>query len=184
MSTISMEERKSLESKVKLFIHSIGAPENATSSLVNLFEPLLSGLNAKVEYSEIREILLRMDKGFEAMDKRFEYMQNYMDKHFEAMDKRFEYMQNYMDKHFEAIDKRFEDMQKHTDKRFEDMQKHTDKRFEYMQNYMDKRFEAMDKRFEDLQKYMDKRFVMILSFVSFALLAMPAIITLILKFMQ
>ena len=140
MSSISIEERKSLESKIKLFIHSIGAPENATSSLVNLFEPLLSGLNAKVEYSEIREILLRMDKGFEAMDKRFE-----------AIDKRFEDMQKYMDKRFEAIDKRFEDM---------------------------------NKRFEDMQKYMDKRFVMLLSFVSLAFLAMPAIITLILKFMQ
>ena len=111
MSSISIEERKSLESKVKLFIHSIGALENATSSLVHLFEPLLSGLNAKVEYSEIREILLRMDKGFEAMDKRFEAMQKYMDKRFEAMDKRFEDMQKYMDK-------RFEDMQKYMDKRF------------------------------------------------------------------
>ena len=115
MSAISMEERKSLESKAKLFIHSIGASENATSSLVNMFEHLLSRLNAKVEYSEIREILLRMDKGFEAMDKRFE---------------------------------------------------------------------SIDKRFEDMQKYMDKRFIMILSFVSLAFLAMPAIITLILKFMQ
>ena len=147
MSSLSIGERKSLESKAKLFIHSIGAPENATSSLVNLFEPLLSGLNAKVEYSEIREILLRMDKGFEAIDKRFEDMQRYMDKR------------------FEAIDKRFEDM----NKRFEDM---------------NKRFEDMNKRFEDLQKYMDKRFIMMLSFVSLAFLAMPAIITLILKFVQ
>ena len=60
-------------------------------------------------------------------------MQQNMDKRFEAIDKRFEQMQQNMDKRFEEnryyMDKRFEDLMHHTDKRFEDM----DKRFRLMQ---------------------------------------------------
>ena len=127
MQAISLEERKSLESKAKLFLQAIGAPENAVPPLVNLVEPLHSELNTKVERFELKEILIKMEKGFELMEKRFE-----------------------------AVDKRFEDMQR----------------------YMDKRFEAVDKRFED----MDKRFTVLTWFVALAFLAMPVILTLILRF--
>jgi chaperonin cofactor prefoldin len=89
----------------------------------------------------IKTILVEMDKRFDAVDKRFEAMQ-------EQMDKRFHAMQEHMDKRFEAMDKRFESM----DKRFEAMQEHTDKRFESM----DKRFESMDKRFEELTRRIDR----------------------------
>ncbi|MDI6736822.1 MAG: hypothetical protein QME42_11650, partial [bacterium] len=50
-------------------------------------------------------------------------------KRFEAMDKRFEAMQ-------EQMDKRFETMQEQMDKRFETMQEQMNKRFEAMQEQM------------------------------------------------
>ena len=51
--------------------------------------------------NEIKLLAESMKQGFEAIDKRFEDMYNYMNKRFEAVDKRFE-----------AVDKRFEDMNK------------------------------------------------------------------------
>ncbi|MHA1405740.1 MAG: hypothetical protein ACTSSI_18410 [Candidatus Helarchaeota archaeon] len=64
-----------------------------------------------------------MNKRFEAMDRRFEALQEEMNKRFEAMDKRFEAMQEEMNKRFEAMDKRFEAM----DRRFTGLDKKLDK---------------------------------------------------------
>ncbi len=65
---------------------------------------------------EIRISREEANKRFEAMDKRFEAMQEQMDKRFDAMqkqmDKRFEAMQEQMDKRFEAVDRRFEEQTK------------------------------------------------------------------------
>jgi Flp pilus assembly protein TadB len=52
----------------------------------------------------IKQILVEMDKRFDAVDKRFE-----------AMDKRFEAIQIQMDKRFEAVDKRFDAAEKRFD---------------------------------------------------------------------
>ncbi len=67
-----------------------------------------------------------------------------MTERFQAMDRRFEDLQEAMDKRFEAVDKRFEAM----DARFADARDASDRRFEAVE----KRFEAMDRRFDDLQK--------------------------------
>jgi predicted RNase H-like nuclease (RuvC/YqgF family) len=71
----------------------------------------------------IKSILERMEKGFDAMDKRFETIQLDMDKRFEAVDKRFEAMQKEMDRRFDVVDKRFESM----DKRFEELTRRIDR---------------------------------------------------------
>ena len=52
----------------------------------------------------------KIDARFEAMDKRFEAMQEQMDKRFEQMGKRFEAMQEQMDKRFEKVYERFDQM--------------------------------------------------------------------------
>jgi len=59
-----------------------------------------------------------METRFEAMDRRFESLQELMetrfeamDRRFESMDKRFEAMQKQMDVRFEAVDRRFTSMQ-------------------------------------------------------------------------
>ena len=52
----------------------------------------------------IKQILVEMDKRFEAMDKRFEAV----DKRFEAVDKRFDAMQAQMDKRFDALTRRID----------------------------------------------------------------------------
>jgi hypothetical protein len=88
---------------------------------------------------ELKNLGIRMDERFEAMDKRFDLMLNMMDERFEAVDKRFDLVLKMMEERFDAVDKRFEAV---------------DKRFEAV----DKRFEAVDKRFEDIQHYMDRRF--------------------------
>ena len=59
----------------------------------------------------IKQILVEMDKRFDAVDKRFDAV----DKRFEAMDKRFEAIQIQMDKRFEAVDKRFDAAEKRFD---------------------------------------------------------------------
>jgi DNA anti-recombination protein RmuC len=97
----------------------------------------------------IKTILVEMDKRFDAVDKRFEAMQ-------EQMVKRFDAMQEQMDKRFEAVqeqmEKRFEAIQEQMDKRFDAV----DKRFEAVQEQMDKRFDAVDKRFEMLTRRIDR----------------------------
>ncbi len=64
----------------------------------------------------IKTILVEMDKRFDAVDKRFEALQEQMDKRFDAMwqqaDKRFESM----DKRFESMDKRFEELTRRIDR--------------------------------------------------------------------
>ena len=60
----------------------------------------------------IKQILVEMDKRFDAVDKRFE-----------AMDKRFEAIQIQMDKRFEAVDKRFDA----AEKRFDALTKRVDR---------------------------------------------------------
>jgi len=66
----------------------------------------LSGVVATKE--DIKELILQMDKRFEAVDKRFEAMQQQMDKRFDAMqqqmDKRFDAMQQQMDKRFTKVE--------------------------------------------------------------------------------
>jgi DNA anti-recombination protein RmuC len=75
----------------------------------------------------IKTILVEMDKRFDAVDRRFEAMQEQMDKRFDAVDKRFEAMQEQMDKRFDAVDKRFEAMQEQMDKRFEALTRRIDR---------------------------------------------------------
>ena len=70
----------------------------------------------------IQQILVTMDKRFEAMDKRFETM----DKRFEAMDRRFEAVEkrfDLVDKRFDLIDKRFDA----TEARFEALTRRIDR---------------------------------------------------------
>ena len=64
----------------------------------------------------IKTILEQMDKRFDAVDKRFEAVQEQMDKRFNAADKRFEAMQEQMDKRFDAVDKRFEQLTRRIDR--------------------------------------------------------------------
>jgi DNA anti-recombination protein RmuC len=68
----------------------------------------------------IKTILVQMDKRFDAVDKRFESMQQNMDKRFESMqqnmDNRFESMQQNIDKRFEASEKRFEALTRRLDR--------------------------------------------------------------------
>lgn len=64
----------------------------------------------------IQTILVQMDKRFEAMDRRFESLQ-------EEMTRRFEALQAEMDRGFEGVDKRFEAM----DKRFEELTRRIDR---------------------------------------------------------
>jgi len=90
-----------------------------------------------IQLSLLKEHFLTRDEFLDAMDR--------MDKRFEAIDKRFDAMQQQMDKRFEA-------MQQQMDKRFDAMQRQMDKRFEAMQQQMDKRFEAVYKRFDDVDK--------------------------------
>jgi predicted RNase H-like nuclease (RuvC/YqgF family) len=75
----------------------------------------------------IQTILVQMDKRFEAMDRRFESLQ-------EEMTRRFEALQTEMGKRFEAVDRRFETLQAE----------------------MDRRFEVVDKRFEELTRRIDR----------------------------
>ena len=59
----------------------------------------------------IKQILVEMDKRFDAMDKRFETVEKRfeaVDKRFEAVDKRFEVMQAQMDKRFDALTRRID----------------------------------------------------------------------------
>ena len=66
----------------------------------------------------IKQILVEMDKRFDAVDKRFDAVDKRFDaveKRFEAMDKRFEAIQIQMDKRFEAVDKRFDAAEKRFD---------------------------------------------------------------------
>jgi len=88
----------------------------------------------------IKTILEQMDKRFEAVDKRFDLMQEEMNRRFEAVDKRFEIMQEEMNRRFEAVDKRFAAV----DKRFDAV----DKRFETLQSEMNKRFEGLTRRID------------------------------------
>ena len=46
----------------------------------------------------IKTVLVEMDKRFDAVDKRFEAMQNQMDKRFDAVDKRFEELTRRLDR--------------------------------------------------------------------------------------
>ena len=46
----------------------------------------------------IKTILVEMEKRFDAVDKRFEAMQNQMDKRFDAVDKRFEELTRRLDR--------------------------------------------------------------------------------------
>jgi chaperonin cofactor prefoldin len=64
----------------------------------------------------IKTILVQMDKRFDAVDKRFEAMQEQMNKRFDAVDKRFD-----------AVGKRFESMQEQMDKRFEALTRRIDR---------------------------------------------------------
>jgi DNA-binding ferritin-like protein (Dps family) len=103
----------------------------------------------------IKTILVEMGKRFDAVDKRFESVQQDMDRHFDAMekrfeavDKRFETAQQEMDRRFDAMERRFEAI----DKRFEAMQQDMDRRFDAME----RRFEAVDKRFEELTRRIDR----------------------------
>ena len=52
----------------------------------------------------IKQVLVNMDKRFEAVDRRFEAV----DKRFEAMDKRFEAIQDQMEKRFDTLTRRID----------------------------------------------------------------------------
>ncbi len=91
MQTISEAERKNLEHKVRLFLGTISVTEieKAVSAMINLMEPVHLELDAKADRNELRDILLEIkalredvNKRFEAVDKRFEDMQQYMDRRF------------------------------------------------------------------------------------------------------
>ena len=59
----------------------------------------------------IKQILVEMDKRFDAVDKRFEAVDRRfeaIDKRFEAVDKRFEVIQAQMDKRFDALTRRID----------------------------------------------------------------------------
>jgi replicative DNA helicase len=65
---------------------------------LDLFERII------VIETELKNLGVRMDERFDAMEKRFEALQHQMDKRFEAMQKQ-------MDERFTAVDKRFSSMQ-------------------------------------------------------------------------
>jgi hypothetical protein len=92
-----------------------------------------------------------VDRRFEAMDERFRALQEEMDRRFEAVERRFEAMderfralQEEMDRRFQAMEERFRALQEEMDRRFQAM----DERFRALQLEMARRFEAVDRRFE------------------------------------
>jgi chaperonin cofactor prefoldin len=77
------------------------------------------------------DIIMRSnERRFEAIDKRFDDLKDYVDK-------RINDLKDYVDKRFEAVDKRFESLEK---------------RIEDLKGYVDKRLEDMDKRLESLER--------------------------------
>ena len=96
------------------------------------------------------EILKKLDK----IEHNQELLKQEMKLRFEAVDKRFEMMNENFNKRFEDMNenfnKRFEDMNENFNKRFEAI----DKRFEMINENFNKRFEAIDKRFEMLTNFM------------------------------
>ena len=67
---------------------------------------------------------------------------------FDAVDRRFEEMNERLAERFDAVDRRFEEMGKRSDERFEEMGKRSDERFAAV----NVRFEDMNKRFEDMKQ--------------------------------
>ncbi len=92
----------------------------------------LSGVVATKE--DIKELILQMDKRFEAVDKRFEAMQQQMDKRFDAMQ--------------QQMDKRFDAMQQQMDKRFDAMQQQMDKRFTKVETILNEIRQTIGRPFE------------------------------------
>ncbi|MFP4374664.1 MAG: hypothetical protein ACLFPO_10055 [Spirochaetaceae bacterium] len=91
--------------------------------------------NVQSELKIQREVMIER---FDAMDRRFEAMQ-------EQMDVRFTAMQKQIDARFDASDRRFETMQKQMDERFTALQKQ-----------MDVRFDQVDKRFEQQGRHTNR----------------------------
>jgi len=63
------------------------------------------------------------------------------ERRFEAIDKRFDDLKDY-------VDRRFNDLKEYVDKRFESLEK----RIEDLKGYVDKGLEAVDKRLESLER--------------------------------
>lgn len=104
---------------------------------------------SRITDREIIESLTRLDAGqqalakemhqrFEAVDQRFEAME-------ESINQRFEAMEENINQRFEAVDQRFQAMEKTINQRFEAV----DQRFELLEKNMDQRFSALDKRLDD-----------------------------------
>ena len=98
----------------------------------------------------------RLDRRFDAIDKRFDVIDqrfDVIDKRFDAVDRRFETIDgrfDAVDRRFDAVDRRFETM----DGRFETI----DRRFVAMDGRfetIDRRFDAMDARFEAVDRRFD-----------------------------
>ena len=102
--------------------------------------------NVESELKIQREVMIER---FDAMDRRFEAMQ-------EQLDVRFTAMQDRSDERFDAMDRRFEAMQKQMDDRFTAVQKQMDDRFTAMQKQMDVRFDQVDKRFEQQGRHTNR----------------------------
>lgn len=84
---------------------------------------------------------------------------------FQAMEKRFDLLQQSMDRQFAAIDQRFEQTREEMNLRFEQTQQSMDRNFEFTRLEMNRRFEekqqSMDRQFESVEKRLDsfeKRF--------------------------
>ena len=66
--------------------------------------------------------------------------------------------QQAMQQRFEAIDQRFNDMEKRSEQRFNDMEKRSEQRFTAMEKQNDQRFTSIDHRFTAMEKQNDQRF--------------------------
>lgn len=71
---------------------------------------------------------------------------------FQAMEKRFDLLQQSMDRHFAAIDQRFEQTQQSMDRNFEFTRQEMNRRFEEKQQSMDRQFESVEKRLDSFEK--------------------------------
>ena len=76
--------------------------------------------------------------------------------------------QQAMQQRFEAIDQRFNDMEKRSEQRFNDMEKRSEQRFTAMEKQNDQRFTSIDQRFTAMEKQNDQRFNSIDHWKSFA----------------
>jgi archaellum component FlaC len=99
--------------------------------------------------SEIHAVDEKTGRGFDAIDQRFDGV----DQRFDAVDQRFDGV----DRRFDAVDQRFDAV----DRRFEGVDQRrdaVDRTFEAVDHRLDKadqRFDAVDQRFDELKRHFD-----------------------------